>query len=83
MILNQGPDWGHVIYYSMTQMSMKSGVEIFVTRGVNAVSIELKQLHLSFKIESLDPHTLSKEEYNEVLQSYLFLIKIKDNTHNK
>ena len=42
---NLGPDWDHVIYYSITQLYMKSGIEIFVTGGVDAVSNELNKLH--------------------------------------
>ena len=37
MISNQGPDWYHVIHYSMAHISMKSGMKIFGTRRVDAV----------------------------------------------
>ena len=48
-------------------------MKIFGTRGVDAVSNELKKLHLYNTFEPLDPHTLSKEEYDEVLESHLFI----------
>ena len=69
---NQGPDWDHVIHYSMTQISMKYGMKRFGTIGVNAGSNEIKHLHLRNIFKPVDPRTLSKEEYDEVLESHLF-----------
>ena len=43
---NQRSIWYHMIQYAMTQIYMKSGIKIFGTRLVDAVSHELKQLHL-------------------------------------
>ena len=60
----------------MNQLSMKSDIKIFRTRGFNAVSNEFKKLRLYNTFETLYPQTLSKEEYNEVIESHLF-IKLK------
>ena len=62
MISNQGTDFDHVMHYATTQISMKSVMEIFGTRGVNSVSKGIKQLHLRNTFEPLYPHTLRKEE---------------------
>ena len=70
---NQWPDWYHLIHYAMTQISMKAGMKIFGTRGVNAVQNDLKHFHLCNKFEPLYPHTLIKEGYDEVLESHLFI----------
>ena len=64
---NQGPDWYHTIYYATTQKYMKAGMKIFETRGVYAVSNDIKQLHLRNTFEPLYPSILIKEEYYEVL----------------
>ena len=77
---NQGHDWGHGIHYAMTQIYMKSGMKTFVTRGVDAVSSDIKQLHLRNTFETLYPRTLSKGEYHEVLESRLFLKEKRDKT---
>ena len=74
---NQGPDWDHVINYATKQLYMKATMKIFGARGVNVVSNELKQLNLQNTFEPLYLHTLRKEEYNEALESHLFL-KIKE-----
>ena len=57
---NQGPDWYHTIYYATSQKYMKAGMKIFETRGVDAVSNDIKQLHLRNTFEPLDPCTLRK-----------------------
>ena len=57
MISSQDPAWYHVINYSMTQIYMKSGMKKF---GVDAVSNDIKQLHLRNTFEPLDPCTLRK-----------------------
>ena len=77
---NQGPDWEPVTNFSMTELSMKSGMKIFRTRLFDSVSSCLRELHLRNTSEPLYPHNLIKEEYNEVLQSHLFLkYKIQKN----
>ena len=43
---NQVLDWDHAIHYAMNHLSMKSDMKIFGTRGVHAVSNELRKLHL-------------------------------------
>ena len=60
---NHGPDWYNVINYAMTQISMKSGMKIFGTRGFYVVSKQLKQIHLRNTLGTYDPYTLRKEEY--------------------
>ena len=75
---NQGPDWYHVMHYTMKHLYMKLGIKRFGTRGVDSVSKELKQMHLCNTFKPLDPHTLSKEEYYEVLESDLFLKENRD-----
>ena len=59
---------------------MKAGVKIFGTVGVDAGSKELKQVHLRTMFEPLYPRTLRKEEYEEVLESHLFLKNKIDKT---
>ena len=57
---NQGPDWDHVIHYSMTHISIKYGMKIFGTIRVNAGSKKIKNLHLRNKFKPVDPRTLRK-----------------------
>ena len=52
---------------------MKLCMKIFGTRGFDAVSTELKQLHLRNTFETQETSTQIKEEYYEVLESHLFL----------
>ena len=59
---------------------MKTGMEIFGTRGVNAVSNDLKQLKLRNTFEPLKPRNLIKEESDEILGSHLFLKENKETT---
>ena len=40
MQLNLGPSWDHVVYYAMTQLSMKAGLKRWGTRSSQAVSNE-------------------------------------------
>ena len=37
MQLNLGPSWDHVVHYAMTQLSMKAGLKIWGTKGLQAV----------------------------------------------
>ena len=60
MRLNQGTYWERMIYDAMTQISMKSGMEISITRGVYELSKKLKNLYLWNTFEPLDPHTIIK-----------------------
>ena len=46
MSLNEGKAWDHVVHYTMTQLSMKAGLKIWVNKGKQAVSKELLQLHM-------------------------------------
>ena len=46
MSLNQGIAWDHVVHYTMNQLSIKSGLKRWVTKGKQAVTNELSQLHM-------------------------------------
>ena len=73
MISNQGPDWDHAIHCAITYISIKIVMKIFGTIGVNSFSNEIKHMHICNTFEPLDPITLRKEEYYEVLDSHRFL----------
>ena len=46
MQLNLGPSWDHLVHYAMTQLSTKARLKRWETKGSQAVSNELSQLHL-------------------------------------
>jgi hypothetical protein len=73
MHLSQGPDWDHTVHCIMTQLSMKTTLKCFGDRGVTVVSNELSQLHRREMFGPVNPAALSREEYDQVLQSHLFL----------
>ena len=73
MQLNLGPYWDHVVHYAMTQISMKSGLKRWGTKGSQAISNELSQLHLRDTFRPINPKSLSKSDYDKVLESHLFL----------
>ena len=66
------------MHYVMTQMSMKAGMKHFGERGEKGVSSELKQLHLRETFDPVDPKSLTKEEYDQTLESHLFLKEKRD-----
>ena len=37
MQLNLGPSWDHLVHYAMIQISMKAGLKIWGTKGLQAV----------------------------------------------
>ena len=78
MKLNLGPSWDHVVHYAMTQLSRKAGLKIWVTKGYQAVSNELSQIHLRDTFRPIYPTTLSNYDYDKVLESHLFLKQKRD-----
>ena len=46
MSLNEGQTWDHVVHYTMAQLSIKAGIKRWVTKGKQAVTNELLQLHM-------------------------------------
>ena len=73
MFLNYGADWDQVLHCSMTQLSMKADMRRWGYKGQNAVSKELSQLHMRDTFEPIKPKNLNKQEYDQVLESHLFL----------
>ena len=80
MQLNLGPSWDHVVHYAMTQLSIKAGLKIWGTKGSQAVSNELSQLHLRDTFRPINTKSLSKSDYDKVLESHLFLNQKRDQT---
>ena len=80
MKLNIGPSWEHVVHYEMTHLSTKAGLKIWGTKGSQAVSNELSQLHLRYTFRSINIKSLSKSDYEKVLESHLFLKQNRDQT---
>ena len=62
----------------MTQLSMKSGLKIWGTKGKQAVTNELSQLHMQDTFQPINPKILSKNEYGKVIESHLFLKQKRD-----
>ena len=60
MSLNEGQAWDHVVHYTKTQLSMKVGLKIWGTKGKEAMTNELSQLHMRDTFEPINPKTLSK-----------------------
>ena len=61
IISKQGPDWYSVIYYAMTQLSIKEGMKIFITRGVDSFSKEINRCTSATYLKILThTHSLSK-----------------------
>ena len=73
MKLNLGPSWDHLVHYAMTQLSKKEGLKIWGTKGSQDVSNELSQLHLRDTFRTINPKSLSKSDYDKVLESHLFI----------
>ena len=48
------------------------------TKGSQAVSNELSQLHLRDTFRTINPKSLSKSDYDKVLESHLFLNQKRD-----
>ena len=78
MSLNEGQAWDHVVHYTMTQLSMETGLKIWVNKVKQAVSKELLQLHMRDTFRPINSKTLSETEYDKVLESHLFLKQKRD-----
>ena len=70
---SQGIDYDHVVFYSMTQISMKAGMQQWGEPSTEAVSTELEQLHYRDTFKPVNHLSLSKKEYEKVLESHMFL----------
>ena len=57
----------------MNQISMKSGMKISRIREDDAVSKGINHLYICNTFESSDLRTFSKEHYDKVLESHVFL----------
>ena len=64
----------------MTQLSMNAGLKRWGTKGSQAVSNELSQLHLQDTFRPINPKSLSKSDYDKVLESHIFLNQKRDQT---
>ena len=64
----------------MTQVSMKEGMRQWGEPATEAVSTELEQIHYHNTLEPANHRSLSKEEYEKVLESHLFLKQKRDKT---
>ena len=73
MFLNYGAEWNQVLHYSMTQLSMKARMRQWGDKGKNASSKDLSQLHMRDTFGPNNPKTLNKQEYDQVIESHLFL----------
>ena len=73
MLENYGVDWDHVMHVTMTQLSMKAGMKRWGRPATKSVSKELQQLHFQDTFEPVNHKTLTKTEYDAVLESHLFL----------
>ena len=73
MSLNEGQAWDHVVQYTTTQLSMKAGLKRWGTKDKQAVTNELSQLHMRDTFRPINPKNLSKNEYDKVLESHMFL----------
>ena len=80
MQLNLGPYWYHVVHYAMTQLSMKTGLKRWGTKGSQAVSNEISQIQMQDTFRPINPKSLSKSGYDKVLESHLFLKQKRDQT---
>ena len=82
MRLLQGIDYNNVVFYAMKQLSMKAGMRRWGEPATGEVSIELEQLHYRDTFMPVNHRSLSKKEYEKVLESHLFL-KQKRNESTK
>ena len=80
MFLNYGADWYQVLHCSMTELSMKAGMRRWGDKGQNSVSKELSQLHMRDTFDPINPKTLNKQEYDQVLESHLFFKEKQDDS---
>ena len=73
MRLSQGIDYDHVVFYAMTQICMKAGMQRWGKPATEAVSTELEQLHYRDTFKPVNHCSLSKKEYEKLLESHLLL----------
>ena len=76
--LLQGIDYDHVLFYAMTQLSMKVGMRRWGDPETEAVSTELEQLHYRDTFKPVNHRSLSKKWYEKLLGSHLFLKQKRD-----
>ena len=62
MHLMQGIDYYHVMFYAMTQLSMKAGMRRWGDPATEAVSTELEQLHYRDTFKPVNHRSISKKE---------------------
>ena len=62
----------------MAQLSMKAGLKILGNKGKQAVSKELSQLHMRDTFLPINSKTLSKTEYDKLLESHLLRKQKRD-----
>ena len=67
-----------VSHYVMTQLSMKAGLKRWKQKGESAITQELEQLHFRDTFKPVSREGLSSKQYNEVLESHLFLKEKRD-----
>ena len=73
MRLSQGIDYEHFVFYAIKQISMKAGMRQWGDPATEAVSKELVQIHYRDTFETVNHRSISKKEYEKVLESHLFL----------
>ena len=62
----------------MTQLSMKASLKRWEKKVKQEVTNKLLQLHMQDNFLPIDPKTLSKNEYDKVLESHLLLKQKRD-----
>ena len=59
---------------------MNKGLKLWKEHGESAMLEEVKQLYFCDTFKPIDSTTLTKEEFNQVLESHLFLKEKHDGT---
>ena len=62
MRLLQGIEYNHVVFYAMTQLSMKAGMRKWGDPATEAVSTDLEQLHYRDTFDTVNHRSISKKE---------------------
>ena len=62
-----------VVRQVFTQLSMKKGLAEWKEHGEDAITKELKQLHMQNTFEPVHPSSLTKEDRDRAIESHLFL----------
>ena len=73
MHLLKGIYYDHVVFYTTTQLSIKSGMRRWGEPATEEVSTEFEQLHYRETFEPVNHRSLSNKEHKKVLESHLFL----------